>query len=58
MEGSFKNFQTAARMRIRANDSHNLKYTVENGDAWAAGIQTKMSAFKTPEGDFDYQAFI
>jgi len=58
MEGSFKNFQTASRMRIRANDSHNLKYTVTNGDAWAAGIQTKMSAFKTPEGDFDYQGFI
>ena len=58
MEGSFKNFQTASRMRIRANDSHNLKYTVENGDAWAASVQTKMSAFKTLEGDFDYEGFI
>lgn len=58
MEGSFKNFQTAARMRIRANDSHNLKYTVENGDAWAAGVQANMIKYKTPEGDFDYQAFI
>ena len=59
MEGSFKNFQTAARMRIRANDSHNLKYTVENGDAWAAGIQTKINSYpKLPDGNFDYEGFI
>ena len=59
MEGSFKNFQTASRMRIRANDSHNLKYTVENGDAWAAGIQTKINSYpKLPDGNFDYEGFI
>ena len=59
MEGSFKNFQIASRMRIRANDSHNLKYTVENGDAWAAGIQTKINSYpKLPDGNFDYQGFI
>ena len=58
MEGKFKNFITATRTRIRANDSHNLKYTVENGDTWAKDLQTNMSAFKTPEGDFDYQSFI
>ena len=58
MGGSFKNFQTASRMRIRANDSHNVKYTVENGDAWAAGVQANMSSFKTKEGDFDYEGFI
>ena len=59
MEGSFKNFQIASRMRIRANDSHNLKYTVENGNAWAADVQTKINSYpKLPDGNLDYKGFI